>query len=103
MKSDESGRLYCGAFSKLCQIFGLDKGIFVVFPNPSGIGNEISIVRNDGAEATVAVYAIDGRLLHYQSVNGNTDRLDLNLRQGVYFIRLTDSHQNTSVQKIVIK
>ncbi|MGP1447538.1 MAG: T9SS type A sorting domain-containing protein [Candidatus Limimorpha sp.] len=103
MKSDESGRLYCGAFSKPCQIFGLDKGTFVVFPNPSGIGNEISIVRNDGAEATVAVYAIDGRLLHYQSVNGNTDRLDLNLRQGVYFIRLTDSHQNTSVQKIVIK
>ncbi len=103
MKSDESGRLYCGAFSKPCQIFGLDKGTFVVFPNPAGVGDEISIVRNDGAEATIAVYAIDGRMLHYQCVNGNTDRLHLNLRQGVYFIKLTDSRQNTNVQKIVIK
>lgn len=103
MKSDESGRPYCGAFSKPCPISDGAAEAFVVFPNPVGIGNEIHIVRKDGAKAMAAVYSIDGRLLYRQIVNSNMDRLDVNLEQGVYFVKLIDCYRNAIVQKIVIK
>ena len=53
-------------------------------------------------KAMLTIYALDGRLLHSQTIVGNQASLSLNLSEGIYVIRLTNS-RGSKIEKIVIQ
>ena len=73
-----------------------------VYPNPSHVGETIFIVNDSNEESTIAIYALDGRLLHSQNVVGNQVSLSLNLPQGIYMACLTNK-EGSKTEKIVIQ
>lgn len=99
---DTEGNLICGAFSKEIVINGQSPVSLSVYPNPSHIGETISIVNNDNEKAMLTIYALDGRLLHSQTIVGNQASLSLSLPKGIYMIRLTNS-RGSKIEKIVIQ
>jgi hypothetical protein len=99
---DTEGYLFCGAFSKEIVINGQSPVSLSVYPNPSHIGEIISVVNNDNEKAMLTIYALDGRLLQSQTIVGNQASLSLNLPEGIYVIRLTNS-RGSKIEKIVIQ
>lgn len=100
--NEEGGNLICGAFSPEIVVNGSVKASLSFYPNPSHIGETIVLINNDNEEAILNIYAIDGRLLHTQTVMGNHISLDLNLPQGVYVASLTNK-EGSKTEKIVIQ
>lgn len=100
--NEEGGNLICGAFSPEIVVNGSVKASLSFYPNPSHIGETIVLINNDNEEAILNIYAIDGRLLHTQTVMGNHISLDLNLPQGVYVASLTNK-ECSKTEKIVIQ
>jgi hypothetical protein len=99
---DTESNLICGAFSKEIVINGQSAASLSVYPNPSHIGETISVVNNDNEKAMLTIYALDGRLLHSQTIVGNHASLSLSLSKGIYVIRLTNS-RGSKIEKIVIQ
>lgn len=99
---DTEGNLICGAFSKEIVINGQSPVSLSVYPNPSHIGETISVVNNDNEKAMLTIYALDGRLLYSQTIVGNQASLSLNLSEGIYVISLTNS-RGSKIEKIVIQ
>jgi len=100
--NEEGGNLICGAFSPEIVVNGSVKASLSFYPTPSHIGETIVLINNDNEEAILNIYAIDGRLLHTQTVMGNHISLDLNLPQGVYVASLTNK-EGSKTEKIVIQ
>lgn len=99
---DTEGNLICGAFSKEIVVNDQSPVSLSVYPNPSHIGEIISVVNNDNENAMLTIYALDGRLLHSQTIVGNQASLSLSLSKGIYVIRLTNS-RGSKIEKIVIQ
>lgn len=99
---DTEGNLICGAFSKAIVINGQNPVSLSVYPNPSHIGETIFVVNNDNENAMLTIYALDGRLLHSQTIVGTQASLSLSFSEGIYVIRLTSS-RGSKIEKIVIQ
>lgn len=100
--NEEEGNLICGAFSPEIVVNGPTDVSLSFYPNPSHVGETIFVVKNDNEEAMLSIYALDGRLLHGQTVVGNQASLSLSLSQGIYVVRLTNS-KGSKIEKIVIQ
>ncbi|MBZ0327430.1 MAG: T9SS type A sorting domain-containing protein [Altibacter sp.] len=74
---------------------------FYAYPNPTkGILN----IRSHNSVIRVAIYSIQGKLVHSEEVNANRITLDLSpLNQGIYFLKAYDTFGNRELRKIIKK
>lgn len=74
---------------------------FNVFPNPATTSFSITLPK----PGTYGVQVLDlaGRIINSQSINNNTTISTAEFSAGVYFVRLTNEHNLTSVQKLIIQ
>lgn len=100
--NEEGGNLICGAFSPEIVVNGSVKASLSFYPNPSHVGETLVLVNNDNEEAMLNIYALDGRLVYSQIVEGNQVSLSLNLPQGIYVACLTN-RESSKTEKIVIQ
>lgn len=100
---DDEGNLFCGAFSPKIVV---NKAILTVplsiYPNPANVGETIFINNDGNEEAMLTIYALDGRLLHSQTIVGNQASVNLNLSQGIYVACITNK-EGCKTEKIVIQ
>lgn len=99
LNADSHGNLFGGAFTTEYVVVPATLNLS---PNPVQSGEGVLIHNAIGGEATVSVYALDGRLLHQQTINGNQASLNLNLTPGIYIVKLNDQ-QNEYNEKLLVK
>ncbi len=94
----------CGAFSPVIEVnnTNTNPSRLFVYPNPSPSGSHLVIENDDEGESHLSIYALDGKLLHSQTVTGVQATVDISLPQGIYVARLTNGH-DIKVEKIVIQ
>lgn len=98
--ADANGNLFCGAFSNVFTV-GSGSVDFAIYPNPAEMGESLIVV-NDGDEAELFVYTIDGKLVHRQTVSNGQNAVDVVLPQGIYVLRLNDG-ENVKIKRIVVQ
>ena len=81
----------------------VSNGRLCIYPNPARSGNSIMIMNDCHGSAQLAVYSMDGRCLHVQSVDGKQALINLHLPVGVYVARFTQSDGITKVCKLIIQ
>ena len=74
-----------------------------IYPNPSRRGSSIVIENDYDGPAQLTIYAMDGRLLHTQTVTSDQATINIGLPCGVYVAYLADSEGYTHVGKLIIK
>ena len=99
--ADENGNLICGAFTPVFKMEPKPTELSVQ-PNPSSVGQTLVLNAYIEEEAMLTVFTLDGKMVHQQIVSGDKPSIQLNLNQGMYFIRLSDGG-NTEMTKIVIQ
>lgn len=99
--ADANGKLFGGLFTDVYVVSS--PATLNVRPNPASAGSEILVLNESGEETVVSLYALDGRLLHQQTMNAPMASLTLNLPQGLYLVRLTDAQGNQSTEKLIIQ
>lgn len=100
---DAEGNLICGAFSPEIVVTRAPAAASLsVYPNPANVGETIFVVKNDDGAALLTIYAIDGRMVHSQTIVGDRVSLGLVLPQGVYVARIA-GNQESKTERIVIK
>ena len=100
---DAEGNLICGAFSPEVVVTKVSSDVSLsVYPNPAHVGETIFVVKNDNDEGLLTIYALDGRMIHSQTIVGNQVSLSLNLSQGIYVACLTN-REDSKIEKIVIQ
>lgn len=97
---DDEGNLFCGAFSPVYTV-GYDKPAFAIYPNPAPMGENLVVV-NEGDEADVFIYALDGKLIHHQVVANGQQNIGVVLPQGIYVLHFNDG-ENVTTERIVIQ
>ncbi len=70
-----------------------------IYPNPS----EGTIVLQGENLNSVAVYNVTGQLVRIIQLNDVTNRIDLNVETGVYFLNVYDNNGESSVSRLVVK
>ena len=97
---DADGNLFCGAFSAVYTV-GASRAAFAIYPNPSQTGESL-VVENEGDEAEMLVYTLDGKLVHRQMVANGRQNIGVVLPQGIYVLRFNDG-KNVTTERIVIQ
>lgn len=100
--ADDNGNLICGAFSAAYTV-AETRTPFMVQPNPSHSGQDLVLNTNIKGEALLSVFTLDGKRVLQQTVSGNQPTVQLNLPQGMYFVRLANGTDEEQVTKIVIQ
>lgn len=100
LNADAEGHLFGGAFSSNYTVAGEAK--LNLYPNPAQTGENLIIENETGNEVTLTIYAVDGRMVHQQTVNGTNVVIGADLKQGIYTVHLTDGFTQ-KISKIVIK
>jgi len=76
-----------------------------VYPNPSS-GNFFIKSKDLGSNANVAIYDMNGRVVHTSGFNAatgeSTNEFNVNLTKGVYLLKVTSSKANYT-QKLIVK
>ena len=98
--ADAQGNLFCGAFSAVCTV-SESKADFRVYPNPSLTGEQLVVV-NEGDEAVLSVYALDGKLIHKQVVANGQQTIGVALPQGIYVLHINNG-ENVKTERVVIQ
>lgn len=99
---DADGNLFGGSFTSECIVTGA-AALFSVSPNPALHTDDLTVTYTLGGEAAISVYAVDGRLLHRQTMNSTQTQLNVKLPQGIYIIHLNDGTNDELIQKIIIQ
>ena len=97
---DAEGHLFCGAFSAVYTV-GASEAAFAIYPNPSQAGEGIVVV-NEGDEAEMFIYTLDGKLVHHQEVANGRQTIGVMLPQGIYVVHFNDG-ENITTERIVIQ
>ena len=97
---DAVGHLFCGAFSAVYTV-GASEAAFAIYPNPSQTGEGIVVV-NEGDEAEMFIYTLDGKLVHHQEVANGRQTIGVMLPQGIYVVHFNDG-ENITTERIVIQ
>ena len=98
--ADAQGNLFCGAFSAVYTVGGT-KAVYAIYPNPALTGEGLVVV-NEGDEAELFVYTLDGKLVHRQVVANGRQTIGVVLPQGVYVVRFNDG-ENVTTERVVIQ
>ena len=98
--ADAQGNLFCGAFSTVYTV-GTSKASFAIYPNPAKTGEEFVVV-NEGDEAEMCVYTLDGKLAHRQVVANGRQSINVILPQGVYMVRIK-AGENVAIERIIVQ
>jgi len=101
LNTDADGKLICGAYTEAVTIGG-GKADFAVYPNPATPSDALTVVVSDGGSVDFVLYAVDGRLIHRQSVSG-TVTLPVSLTKGVYVAHFVKDNETIVTKKIVIE
>lgn len=91
----------CEVFSETVEITSGNR--IVLYPNPSYSGDGVTVVKESDGEALLALYSIDGRLLHSQTLTDKQTSIGIQLPQGIYMVRITDTTGCNKVEKLVIQ
>jgi poly(3-hydroxybutyrate) depolymerase len=74
-----------------------------IFPNPSQ-GSFTITATNFNKHLTVSIFDVTGRKADtFEILSSKTNYSNLNLRQGIYFLKITDGSGNLSVKKILVE
>jgi hypothetical protein len=98
--ADAQGNLFCGAFSAVYTVGG-SKAAYAIYPNPAMTGEDLIVV-NEGDEAELFVYTLDGRLVHHQVVANGRQNIGIMLPQGIYVMHFNDG-ENMAIERLVIQ
>ena len=98
--ADANGNLFCGAFSATYTV-GDSRKVFAIYPNPAQTGESLIVV-NEGDEAELSVFTLDGKLVHRQVVANGRQSIGVVLPQGIYLLRFNDG-ENITNERIVIQ
>ena len=98
--ADAQGNLFCGAFSSVYTVGG-SKPAYAIYPNPAKTGEGLVVV-NEGDEAELSVYTLDGKLAHRQVVANGRQSINVILPQGVYMVRI-NAGENVAIERIVVQ
>ena len=98
--ADSNGNLFCGAFSAVYTV-GAKKAACNIYPNPAQMGEELVVV-NEGDEAELFVYSLDGKLIHRQVVANGRQSISVELPQGIYVVRI-NANESLTTERIVIQ
>lgn len=99
---DAENNLICGAFTQEKILNGQTPVSLSVYPNPTHVGGTIFIINNDNDEALLTIFAIDGRMLHSQTISSGLTPINISLSQGIYIARLANG-KSGKTEKIVIQ
>jgi len=91
----------CEVFSETVEITSGNR--IVLYPNPSHSGDGITVIKESDIEALLALYSIDGRLLHSQTLTDKQTSIGIQLPQGIYMVRITDPTGCNKVEKLVVQ
>ena len=86
-----------------------NNGYFVLFPNPSSAGGELSIYLNaldpNNGEVSLIFYSMDGKLVKKSllSTDKGTYMLDNNLARGMYEVALVQGGKFLQSEKLIIQ
>lgn len=100
--ADANGNLICGAFSPAYTVTTA-RAEFLVQPNPSHTGQDLVLNTDLEGEALLSVFTLDGKRVLQQTVSGSQPTVQLNLPQGMYFVRLSQGADEDQITKIVIQ
>lgn len=98
--ADAQGNLFCGAFSAVYTV-SANEVAFAIYPNPAQTGEGLVVV-NEGDEAEMFLYTLDGKLVHHQLVANGRQTIGVVLPQGIYVVHFNDGENITS-ERIVIQ
>ncbi len=98
--ADAQGNLFCGAFSAVFTVSERNV-VFGIYPNPGKTGEQLVVV-NQGKEAEVSVYTLDGKLVYHQVIAHGTQPIGVVLPQGLYVVHFNDG-ENLKSERIVIQ
>ena len=98
--ADSNGNLFCGAFSAVYTV-GAKKAACNIYPNPAQMGEGLVVV-NEGDEAELFVYSLDGKLIHRQVVANGRQSISVELPQGIYLVRI-NANESLTTERIVIQ
>lgn len=98
--ADANGNLFGGAFTDDYIVWGVTK--LDIYPNPAQEGDNLVVVNEAGNEVVVAIYSMEGRLVHRQTVSGTQAVISTDLMKGIYMVHLSNGNSN-KIQKIIIK
>ena len=102
LNTDADGNLICGAYTKQITIGG-SKDDFSIYPNPAMPSDVLSVVVPNGDRVELSLYAVDGRLIHSQTVGGTETQISVNLLIGVYVAHFIKDSETIVTKKIVIE
>ena len=60
------------------------------------------VVVNEGDEAELFVYSLDGKLIHRQVVANGRQSISVELPQGIYLVRI-NANESLTTERIVIQ
>jgi len=73
-----------------------------IYPNPTNSGFVIDL-ENTGV-STIEIFDLYGKSIsHVQTQNSKVSYTNPNLKSGIYFVRISDSNNNTYIQKLLIQ
>ncbi len=93
----------CGAFSPTKRISNNGSAAFSIYPNPAHANDNLIIANGGEGKVQLAIYSIDGRLLHSQTMADSHATIGIHLPQGIYVACLSDETGFVKVEKIVIQ
>ncbi len=99
---DEDGNLVCGAFTQEANLNARNAVSMSVYPNPAHAGETFIVVNNDNEETQLTIFALDGRMLHSQTVSSGQTPVSISLSQGIYIARFANG-KGEKTEKIVIQ
>jgi hypothetical protein len=71
----------------------------IVFPNPAT--NELNVKVTNRSE--LAIMDVTGKILQYGTVDKGNNNLQLDLKTGVYFLRVVSSDNSISTSKLIVR
>ena len=73
------------------------------YPNPFIQGNEINCVLENGKDYELSIFDIQGRIIYYTSMSGNTSlNFNQQLPNGLYILTIQDERNIVYRDKLII-
>ncbi|MGB6037251.1 MAG: PQQ-dependent sugar dehydrogenase, partial [Cryomorphaceae bacterium] len=93
-----------GVTSLSTEDYSVARNLLTIFPNPAGEFLTIDMEGYSADAHSLAIYSIDGRLIHLERVNTNRLELDLtDFAKGTYLLNLLDVSGNSIAQSKLIR